>query len=253
MKERPILFRTAMVQTIIEGRKTQTRRVIKCPSTGAFILQGTQPDGGWWPYFSVDGETPDDGKGCERAMNFRCGQVGDKLWVKEKHYRYHVYGKPLTSEVRYLDNPPDKVIDISRTYPPIENQELKILDLKRRKREGWILSSSLFMPRWASRLTLEITEIRVQRLQEISEADAIAEGMDDSNLGSYPTCATWMPPEWYKLPQEERWDKKWYPDDERMKKWNARNNFICVWEHINGKTHPWESNPWVWVINFKKL
>ena len=219
MKERPILFRTAMVQTIIEGRKTQTRRVIKCPSTGAFILQGTQPDGGWWPYFSVDGETPDDGKGCERAMNFRCGQVGDKLWVKEKHYRYHVYGKPLTSEVRYLDNPPDKVIDISRTNPPIQNQELKILDLKRRKREGWILSSSLFMPRWASRLTLEITEIRVQRLQEISEADCLAEGLTMFDADDIPL----------EIQYEQLWDS------------------------INGKTHPWESNPWVWVINFRKL
>jgi hypothetical protein len=111
------------------------------------------------------------------------------------------------------------VIDISRTNPPIQNQELKILDLKRRKREGWILSSSLFMPRWASRLTLEITEIRVQRLQEISEADCLAEGLTMFDADDIPL----------EIQYEQLWDS------------------------INGKTHPWKSNPWVWVINFKKL
>ena len=81
---------------------------------------------------------------------------------------------------------------------------------------------SIFMPRWASRITLEITEIRVERLQEMSEADAQAEGF---------------------MPWTHRTEGKI----------SARQQFVELWNKINGKTHPWESNPWVWVMSFAKV
>ena len=188
--EHPILMTPDNARLSIDGIKTQTRR-----TQGLNVVNRTGLDSAdrtstpdQYQLLSFENGIADFARYANTGdFNFnvgimyhcKCpyGKIGDKLWVKEKHYRYHIYGEPLTNECRYFDNPPDKVIDISRTNPPIKNQELMILDLKRRKREGWILSPSLFMPRWASRLDLLITDIRVQRLQEIEYLDARAEGI----------------------------------------------------------------------------
>jgi hypothetical protein len=82
---------------------------------------------------------------------------------------------------------------------------------------------SIFMPRWASRITLEITNIRVERLQEITEEDAKAEGIENPFFAS---------------------DRYWP---------TFKDRFETLWDSINGKTYPWSSNPWVWVIEFKKV
>ena len=87
---------------------------------------------------------------------------------------------------------------------------------------------SIHMPRWASRITLEITNIRVERLQDITQEDAKAEGVDP-----------------------------WFPKTESLKdlftNGSYRNGFHELWDSINAKTHPWDSNPWVWVIEFRKV
>jgi hypothetical protein len=89
------------------------------------------------------------------------------------------------------------------------------------------------MPRWASRLTLEITEVRVQRLQEISEDDAAAEGMVLKPIDTYPGVKAWHAP--------DGWSHK-----------TARGAFDHGWDGINGKRAPWASNPWVWAITFRR-
>ena len=95
------------------------------------------------------------------------------------------------------------------------------------------------MPRWASRLTLEVVSVRVERLQDITEADAVAEGVDPG--------APWFPP------------GQWEPPDEDPRQVGygrgsfALQNYRNLWDHINGKRSPWASNPWVWVITFRRV
>jgi hypothetical protein len=193
---KPIIFSTDMVKAILEGRKTQTRRVIKpqpkfVPSSEC----GSGKD--QWEYHPVYWYA-EDGPG--RLMNRCCpyGQVGDKLWVRETFHATDIGHK-----VHY------KVNDNNPTWMK------------------W--TPSIHMPRWASRITLEITEIRLERLQEITEEDAEAEGIRviDNTLEKI-----YSPPN--------------YPDIHR-------DIFIGLWDSINGKKHPWSSNPWVWVISFKML
>ena len=192
MGEYPILFTTENVKNILENRKSQTRRVIKHPESYEHI----------------------------RECDFCCpyGQVGDRLWVKETHYRFGHWSKNGFSktgkqkwlfkandkEVRYFDN------------PPTEN----LHSLGEKNAVGWFKRSSLFLPRWASRITLEITEIRVQRVQEISLEDAEAEGVNVyDSTGEYGDVL----------------------------------DFRTLWNKINGKKYPWEDNCWVWAISFKRV
>jgi len=89
---------------------------------------------------------------------------------------------------------------------------------------------SIFMPRWASRITLEVTAVRVERLQEITEGDAISEGMSDDLI------------------------KKEFPPSECFRKPTARESFRILWDHLNAKRgFGWDVNPFVWVIEFKRL
>ena len=185
MKERPILFSSGMVRAILDGRKTQTRRVVKQK-----------------PYFPTD---PGIGYAVERER-IKCpyGIPGDRLWVRETwahifecgHYN-HLHGDKLRYIYR-VDNGciPDK----------------------------W--RPSIFMPRKASRITLEITAIRVERLQDISEKDSIAEG-------SQIPCAQ-------------------LPKSCQQGTFTERTQFSRIWDSINAKKYLWASNPWVWVIGFKK-
>lgn len=158
IKERPILFSGAMVRAILEGRKTQTRRMVK-PQPELIpeeSLHGRKPGSCWWPSNRCQAMVTLDEGVMEHVGPF--GMRGERLWVKETH-RYS-----LPDAIRYQAD--DALIV---TKPP------KPIVIPNHKLNHW--RPSIFMPRWASRITLEITEIRVQRLQDISEGDAIAEGV----------------------------------------------------------------------------
>jgi len=238
VKERPILFSGEMVRAILAGNKTMTRRVMKPQPVKA---EGLADDGNdlWiWAerkrYGAVTSWAEPDTMADEWALD-TCpyGKVGDRLWVRET---WHIWGIP--NELQFYD--------YRATCPDAD--ELK-----------W--KPSIFMPRAASRILLEVTGVRVERVQNISESDAKAEGFDHEIYNPYPTCATHMPPEWYELPPSPkgecsgpRWDQEWYPSSERMKRWKTRNNFIRTWELLNKKRgYGWESNPFVWVVEFKRV
>lgn len=206
MKERPILFSAPMVRAILDGSKIQTRRVVKLWNPPELKTHIIPPDLAYLPDFN-----------CYRST---CpyGQIGDRLWVRENFY--------LTD-----DGDNDRAIyaaDEQAVRDHIENirniQGAHILPdtwakphLKQRP--------SIHMPRWASRITLEITDVRVERLQDISEADASAEG-----------CP---------LPVEQR---RLYVDrDDTALGW-----FRQLWKGINGP-ESWDANQWVWVIGFKRV
>ena len=193
-RERPIIFSGPMVRAILDGRKTQTRRVVRgTPSaaTKAEFLEGVQGTK-WIPAragFFIAGPKSMGTIPCPY------GDRGDRLWVRETWgYAQNEDGEedPEAADLREgYDGPP-------RKWRP-----------------------SIFMPRWASRLTLEITDVRVQRVQEISEADAVAEGcapfrgMGDSG------------PIW---------------------------NYLALWDSLNAKRgFPWRSNPWVFAITFRRI
>jgi hypothetical protein len=195
MKERPIIFSTDMVKAILAGTKTMTRRVIKKP-------MALPPD---------DKLIPELRKTAQEIMATWCpyGQVGDRLWVRETWATYGSYDRYKPSQLQnifleFKQSEPNIFYKSSEEYP---------------HRFRW--RSSRFMPRWASRILLEITDIRVERLQEITEADAIAEG-----IVGVPTAFGLL----YKPA------------------------FSRLWDSLNAKRgYGWEVNPWVWAVSFKRL
>lgn len=196
MRERPIFFSSPMVRAILSGAKTQTRRVVKvrCHS----ICEND--DGKLWPW-SEDVELAED---FWHPCPF--GEPGDRLWVREA----------------FIHEPADYCWEASASIPCRPALTVYRADHEGDTRgAGW--KPSIHMPRWASRITLEITDVRVERLQDISEADAKAEGV--SMPDGTPT-----PPDF----------------------WSYQQEFRHLWEQIHGGGS-WEKNPWVWVIEFKKL
>lgn len=205
MKERPILFSGAMVRAILEGRKTQTRRVIKtfqdsrCREGWHFVkvrggqVAGFREDEPIGPYMGIVTLNP-------------YGNRGDRLWVRETW-------RERDGRIEYRadtlnDGPPDGSADSeSQNWRP-----------------------SIFMPRAHSRLTLEITGVRVERLQEITEEDAQAEGFEPA-----PVHGSWV-----------------IRSREDGGHWSARKPLADLWDTINGKRgYSWSSNPWVWVVEFR--
>lgn len=233
-KERPIIFSAPMVLALLEGRKTQTRRTkgLDAINTrpGDYRLRGVE-DGLW--YFAnnlhSDGDT---------SAKCPYGQPGDRLWVRETHqWRYGMKGLEAGGtvhdpvEVYYRATPNVVSLHDHRTKARVQFadadavwRDMLIED------DGW--RPSIFMPRWASRITLEITDVRVERVQDISEEDAIAEG-----TGPDMVCS----PEYAARHGFE----------------GTEHDFIfryrCVWDSINGKTHPWARNPFVWALTFKRV
>ena len=184
MKERPILFSAPMVRAILEGRKTQTRRVVKS--------NWDAKDDDNWPMVMDE-----DGLWFRQACPY--GQIGDRLWVREAFFIDEGKGS-----VRYR---------ASGHVSPF----------------GW--KPSIHMPRWASRILLEITSVRVERLQDISEVDALAEGITESQIDTELKAAEEM---------------------DQVEPNPARCCFRYLWEDING-IESWADNPWVWVVEFKKV
>jgi hypothetical protein len=213
MRERPILFSGPVVRAILEGRKTQTRRVVKPqpmqPDKWGIWGSESEPSEG---YYILIHEEGGEGAGSNVAHQSpewvpRCpyGVPGDGLWVRETWHDY------MGEETLYRAD-----------FPIIQHDE-DGEDLSLRA-EYFKWRPSIFMPRAFSRITLEITGVRAERLRDITEEDAIAEGCAGGMHGS------------------QSLDDLVDPLDEYRDLWNT----------INGKTYPWESNPWVWVIEFKK-
>jgi hypothetical protein len=208
---RPILFSGAMVRAILEGRKWQSRRIVS-PGPPDNLGMSVFSDG--WRYEGVDYR----GDAVERCPY---GVPGDRLWLRET-WR----GWCPDSEwcVRYASDASVRENlaswDEGPHYHSPEDAGLATEPHKWRP--------SIFMPRWASRITLELTDVRVQRLQEISEEDAKAEGIqtDDMNHVVRPDGINWG---------------------------GARGEFAALWESINVKRAPWDSNPYVWALTFKVL
>lgn len=196
MKERPILFNTEMVKAVLAGRKTQTRRVVKHdhPHFGSVEkfnhVQGTI----WEAIF-------DDSSGINLCCPY--GQVGDRFWIRETFYATHIDEKSTKDHGQIY-------------YKADENPHVAV---------SW--KPSIHMPRWASRINLEITNIRVERLKEISEEDAIKEGT---------TALTT------------------YRDSDNIEKPDYKAGFQILWDMINEKRgYVWKANPWVWVVEFKVI
>lgn len=210
MKERPILMNGAMVRATLAGTKTQTRRVVK-PQPQMVTDRAIQPwDGDAAALLRLLEQT---GKACPY------GQPGDRLWVREAFSGPHIWERSDDDEVPAVPPsawPKDSPIWYWADGEPTHGDWTKP-------------RPSIHMPRWASRITLEITSVRVERLQEISEVDAAAEGMQFSTDHIGPWSGT----------GERWWD-------------SARWAFKDLWLSINGPDS-WTANTWVWVVEFKRV
>lgn len=223
MKERPILFSGPMVRALLAGTKTQTRRAAKVESTlGIDSILALRRAGGHAATYLL----PD--QAAEAAVCCPYGRPGDRLWVREAfrfpasldHLSPSVCGdKALDAGYRTPWAPTQFEADGSRTG------EWRGFDTPPEKTKPGKLRPGIHMPRWASRILLEITGVRVERLQDISEADALAEG-----------SFIWA--------REQ--DTPVRDLDE------ARLVYHQLWEEINGPGS-WDANPWVWVVEFKRV
>jgi hypothetical protein len=230
IKERPILFSAPMVRALIAGNKTQTRRI--CKPAMAENLSHVIP-----AYKSVAGEqcpanlTPGWFGDEEGDVLFACpyGQPGDRLWVRESFWGCDMPGYGDQPCVVYDDEWIDK------EYQPAEARPWA-------RKFGRI--PSIHMPRDSSRILLEIVSVRVERLQDISEVDAIAEGSVHI--------------------RSQAWDRQHFPAwrylfDEACAAGNKppvgpspKQAYEALWESING-AGSWDANPWVWVVEFRRV
>ena len=192
-RERPILFQTDMVRAILAGRKTQTRRIVRSPSHRHPEFALADHGNGWVPYLSDDGESTITDDGNETPFDCPYGGAGDRLWVRETF----------------------AIADNGHEEWPVYLADGASLSTLPATRGPSRWQSRIFMPRWASRITLEITSVRIEQVQEISESAAIAEGSPRAS-GSYS-------------------HRSWYRK---------------VWDQTNG-AGSWDANPWVWVIQFR--
>jgi hypothetical protein len=218
VRERPILFSGEMVRAILAGAKTQTRRVVK-PQPHAETIRALRSHDRWWYFDRI--EEGEFGEVVQQDAT-RCpyGQPGGHLWVRE------AWACPK---------------QLGGSY-----QREKLLHREAFEREngdwrGWRgnlrWKPSIHMPRWASRITLEITYVRVERVQEISEEDAIAEGVSVLSLQSAEDPSAW----WQTAPgvNQSR---------------TPQGAFSKLWDQINGaRGYGWDANPWVWVVSFRRI
>jgi len=193
MTERGMIFNAEMVRAILDGRKTQTRRIMKVqPSSGVrtspFVKSGFE-----------------DGHG--KVLSCPFGQPGDRIWVREA-FRVMSCATDV-ARLMYKASERNSFTESTSTVP--------VASCTKQPSQKW--TPSIHMPRWASRITLEITDVRVERLNSISDTDANAEGVSADQLSP------------------------------------ARYVFGSLWQSIYGADNPqsWQANPWVWVIEFRRV
>jgi hypothetical protein len=210
--EKPILFNTEMVKAILEGRKTQTRRVVKPQPGFTYCTKCKKEFTHCACYFDSDKKAERCTKTGSADLN-KCpyGKPGDRLWVRETW---------ALTQYDFDHIPDERIYRADFGNEPVD----------------WNWKPSIFMPREVSRILLEITDIRVERVQQILNVDALAEGIQafskDGNLYKYG-LDEWK---WSDMPRD------------------ARDAFKRLWDSINKKRgFGWEVNPWVWVVEFKRI
>jgi hypothetical protein len=237
MKERPILFSSPMVRALLDGSKTQTRRVVKLPHNNRLGVWEPTTVGGPNGGRTASGETvPLQGAiwHTRTGDSLVCphGQPGDRLWVRETHEVNRIgYEEGPNAPARHYAGVKYRADD-GRAEFTISQSLYRDLDSK--ESCGW--RPSIHMPRWASRITLEVTGVRMERVQDISHDDALAEGVQDfaSTLDDQPHPSGESPEQ-----------------ASRRLQWPQRQ-FRTLWESING-AESWDINPWVWVVEFRRL
>lgn len=208
--DRPILFNGPMVRAILEGRKTVTRRPVKATKAHADGFMMLDHGKGWRPY-NAFGDFASDHEGMEYPIACPYGKLGDRLWVRETCF---------INDYREASVPEQERADCEIHYradgiPDFEGEEELI---------RW--RPSIHMPRWASRILLEVTDVRVERLQDITEEQALAEGIKKHSDGGYHVE-----------------DGKHFSD-------SPVESFACLWSSVGGD---WDANPWVWCVSFKRI
>lgn len=232
MKIKPILFGTPMVQSLLDGNKGMTRRLLP-----DWQEPGILDSGKWMAManrhrrwgFGAFGDTEIDCiKELQSLAGGSCpyGTKRDLLWVREG-FRCNGWATDVAT-IFYKANEHDSYTEMCEQYPVEGKKRLKVSST-------W--KPSIHMPRWASRLTLEITGVKIERLNDISEADAKAEGI---------TMVPFYPDDGYPLSQGFMFGRN---DDKAPLETCAKNAFISLWESINGDAS-WDDNPWVWVVEF---
>jgi hypothetical protein len=222
VKERPILFNVDMVRAILAGRKTQTRRVVK-----------PQPI---WVYDNKVPVKPEDAD-PKGAIKCPYGKPGDRLWVRE------TFAKDGHGNVWYREGAGvgDRPCDYFE-YPDGSSVDVEI----------W--TPSIHMPRWASRITLEIVSVRVERLLSISDEDAIAEGCytDDEYSDMAGGADVWPCQicDGYQVYEHGSLAGASEVDCHSCN--SPKKRFSQLWQSING-FDSWDANPWVWVVEFRRV
>lgn len=204
MREHPILFSGPMVCAILGGSKTQTRRVKNIPQNALSAWF----DGMSWKFQLHD---------CLKLVRCPFGQPGDLLWVRETWRPSLSGGFTVYRADRGTD---ERTKALARTH----------------KDPTMRWHPSIHMPRCACRIVLKITNVRVERIQQISEADCWAEGIEelDGYYGNADICAT---AKRIGVPMDD-----------------ARATYVHLWDALNSERgYGWNSNPWVWVIEFKRV
>lgn len=217
MTDRPILFSAPMVRALLAGTKTQTRRAVK-----GWPLEWLVP-GMFTPEYVAD------------PANAACpyGVSGDRLWVREAHWFFQDEHDPVTGY----------------TPPVLTTEDVEYRADGESTRHGW--RPSIHMPRWASRITLNITGVRVERLQAITEDDARAEGChgpEDDVANNLPNCHRCAGTGLYTAFAANGGAM---PDTECDLCDTPAKRFRLLWGSING-AESWDANPWVWVLEFER-
>ncbi len=214
MKSTPLIMSTPMMQAYLDGRKKMTRRL-----NGLEVINENP---GEWELVEHDYWLFENIKTGKR-LYIKCpfGVIGDGLWFRETHYRWGYWikngktktgrqkrkFKALSDDIRFLDGKPT---DSLRKYTD--------------NTVGWYKRPAIFMPKWACRAKETLTNIRLERLQDITEIDAIKEGLIQETHTEFGATTTYW----------------------------ARNRFKRLWDKLNAKRgYSWENNPWNWVLEWK--
>ncbi|WP_457663959.1 hypothetical protein [Sinorhizobium medicae] len=224
MADRPILFSAPMVRALLDGRKTQTRRLCKDqPPAGVTIIRKTIRPFGGEPYHAFERRTKFGNFGGEVPVKI---SRGDRLWVREHWCTEHHYDDLSPSEMGGEEPIKFKADGALMThgFPAMQR------DGRHRQ--------AMHMPRWASRLTLIVSDVRVERLQDISESDTRAEGVEPLHQGWFPYGITTF----MTTISNGREVPAQYAE-------TASASYRMLWDSINGRG-AWEANPWVAAYTF---